>query len=128
MAGIVWCGDFADRCREYGYDGVPTGEGPEAVDVIARCIALGDLSGELAEAWEALTADTRRDYSRRWALNDLGEWVDFGAAAALMADDLREEVHADMAPCSDQAFFEAYAVRHRARFGEDFAPWAGGAW
>lgn len=58
VAGIIWDEDFAKRCRDYGWNGVPTEEGPEAVDVIARCIALSELSGELCEAWEAAGSES----------------------------------------------------------------------
>jgi hypothetical protein len=35
-----------------------------------------------------------------------------------MDDELREEVHADLAPCTEQEFFDEYARRHAERFGE----------
>lgn len=57
-----------------------------------------------------------------------GESQDYEAAVNLMDDDLREEVHADLAPCTDQQFIEEYARRHEQRFGEPFAPFAGGEW
>ncbi|MEN2980963.1 hypothetical protein P7L78_19010 [Tistrella bauzanensis] len=43
-----------------------------------------------------------------------------GADAAMMEDDLREELHAEMAPCDPQVFVDAYIAAHKARFGEDF--------
>ncbi len=49
VAGIIWDPAITALFREMGYDGIPVNEGPEAVDVIARCIALGEVSGELAE-------------------------------------------------------------------------------
>lgn len=57
-----------------------------------------------------------------------GDSRDYDAAVNLMDDDLREEVHADLAPCADQRFIEEYAKRHEQRFGEPFAPFAGGEW
>lgn len=53
---------------------------------------------------------------------------DFDAVVNLMDDDLREGVHAKLAPCTYQAFLVAYAKAHKAKFGEDFAPWVGGEW
>ena len=50
------------------------------------------------------------------------------AIVQLMDDALREELHAELAPCEDEAFLEAYAAAHLERFGEPFAPLAGGAW
>lgn len=57
-----------------------------------------------------------------------GNPVNFSAAVALMDDDLREELHEKLSPCSDQEFFEAYAKAHKEKFGEDFAPFVGGNW
>ena len=38
----------------------------------------------------------------------------------MMDDDIREELHQELAPCSEQEFFDAYCERHREVFGEDF--------
>lgn len=57
-----------------------------------------------------------------------GNPVNFSAAVALMNDELREELHAELSPCSDQEFFEAYAKAHKEKFNEDFAPFVGGIW
>lgn len=61
-------------------------------------------------------------------LNENGNLVMYRAAVAIMDDDLREELHRQLAPCSDQRFFEAYAEAHEMKFGEPFAPWVGGDW
>ena len=45
-----------------------------------------------------------------------GRLVDFRAAVNLMDDDIRESLHADMAPCDDQVFVDAYAIAHAAEF------------
>ena len=37
-----------------------------------------------------------------------------------MDDDLREELNADLAPCTEQEFFEAYAKAHEAKFGDEW--------
>lgn len=44
--------------------------------------------------------------------------VNFEAAVILMDDDIREELHMKMAPCTEQEFFEAYAKAHEEKFGE----------
>jgi hypothetical protein len=49
-----------------------------------------------------------------------GEQVDFDACVNLMDDDLRELVHRDIAPCSDQQFLDEYCKRHFDKYGEDF--------
>ena len=46
--------------------------------------------------------------------------IDYDAAVELMDDNLREEVAADLAPCTEQEFFTEYCKRHAAKFG---APW-----
>lgn len=51
-------------------------------------------------------------------INSYGIEINYNAAVELMDDELREEVHADLAPCTDQEFFDEYARRHSERFGE----------
>jgi hypothetical protein len=46
--------------------------------------------------------------------------VDYAAAVNLMDNDLREQLHASMVPCSPQEFMDAYAAAHAERFGADF--------
>ena len=50
-----------------------------------------------------------------------GKTIDFDAAVALMDDEVREDLHSKMAPCTDQEFINAYAGAHAAKFdGEEF--------
>lgn len=51
-------------------------------------------------------------------INSYGTEINYNAAVYLMDDELREEVHADLAPCTEQEFFDEYARRHAERFGE----------
>lgn len=53
-------------------------------------------------------------------INSNGTPINYDAAVALMDDDLREEVAADLAPCTEQEFFAEYCKRHAVKFG---APW-----
>ncbi len=46
--------------------------------------------------------------------------VDFDAAVNLMDDDLREQVHAELAPCTNQEFLDRYVVLHRKKYGKEF--------
>lgn len=57
-----------------------------------------------------------------------GNTIDFEAAANLMDDDIREALHSDGTDRTPTAFLAAYAIRHEEKFGEEFAPYAGGAW
>lgn len=49
-----------------------------------------------------------------------GSTADFNTCVALMDDDLREEIHADIAPCTKQQFINEYCKRHFAKYGADF--------
>lgn len=49
-----------------------------------------------------------------------GEMVDFDAAVNMMDDGIREAVHADLAPCTDQEFMDEYARRHEEKYGQSF--------
>lgn len=49
-----------------------------------------------------------------------GHDVDFDVCAILMDDELREELHMELAPCTEQEFLDAYIERHAEKFGEDF--------
>lgn len=44
----------------------------------------------------------------------------FPVAVALMDDELREAVHAELAPCSEADFLAEYMHRHGEKYGEDF--------
>ena len=57
-----------------------------------------------------------------YIINSNGTRIDFDTAVNLMDDDLREQLHAELAPCSEQEFFTAYAAAHANRFGEEWEP------
>ena len=52
--------------------------------------------------------------------NNYGVEIEWNTAVNLMDDDLREELSADLAPCTEQEFFEAYAKSHEAKFSEEW--------
>lgn len=57
--------------------------------------------------------------SKQVTLN--GKTIDFDAAVNLMDDEIREDLHNKMAPCTDQEFLDAYVQAHAAKFdGEEF--------
>ena len=43
--------------------------------------------------------------------------INYDAAGYLMDDDLREELHSLLSPCTDQEFFNAYSKAHEQKFG-----------
>lgn len=47
--------------------------------------------------------------------------VDFEAAVNLMDDEIREALHAELAPCTEQEFFDAYCKAHAEKYSEEFA-------
>lgn len=53
-------------------------------------------------------------------MNCYGVEIDFDVAVMMMDDEIREEVHADLAPCTDQEFFNEYCKRHEVKYGEEF--------
>lgn len=54
--------------------------------------------------------------------NEYGILIDFDIAVSLMDDDIRERVHYELAPCTDQEFFDRYCRYHIEKFGDDFQP------
>ena len=44
----------------------------------------------------------------------------FEAAAELMDDEIREQIHADLAPCTEEEFLAEYCRRHEKKYGEQF--------
>lgn len=55
-------------------------------------------------------------------VNEHGIEINFYIAVCMIDDGLREEIHRDISPCSDQEFFNAYAAVHLQRFGEEWEP------
>lgn len=53
-------------------------------------------------------------------INKSGTQINYDAAVQLMDDDLREELHAQLAPCTEQEFFSAYEAAHAEKFGEEW--------
>lgn len=57
---------------------------------------------------------------RKMVVNEYGVEVDFEVAVMYMDDEIREEIHNELAPCTDQEFFDEYAKRHEEKFGEEW--------
>lgn len=53
-------------------------------------------------------------------INGEGTEINYDAAVMHMDDDLREELNYELAPCTEQEFFTAYAKRHEEKFGEEW--------
>lgn len=52
--------------------------------------------------------------------NEFGVEINFDAAVNLMDDEIREMLHEEIAPCTEQEFFDAYCKAHEDRFGEEW--------
>lgn len=50
--------------------------------------------------------------------NTYGTEINYEAAVELMDDEICEELSAELAPCTEQEFFTAYAKAHTEKFGE----------
>jgi len=83
------------------------------------------LWGEDANEETMLTEDDIEMIARGWD-KDVEDVIDqlepynFDSAVELMDDDLREELHEELAPCSDARFMWEYCKRHQEKFGEAF--------
>ncbi len=44
----------------------------------------------------------------------------YNVAVNMMDDEIREELHRELAPCTDEEFLKAYMEAHEAKFGEEF--------
>ena len=62
---------------------------------------------------------------------DVTEWNDvlaevgmtkaqFDLAVSLMDDEIREKIHMELAPCTEEEFLEAYKAAHKKKYGEEF--------
>lgn len=52
--------------------------------------------------------------------NQHGNWINFTTAVFLMDDEIREQIHNEFAPCTEQEFFDAYCAAHATAYGEEF--------
>lgn len=94
----------------------------------------GDVRRELGidadEDWNSdrtITAIDNSIYQDFSSREDATKWIDevlleenFDSIVALMEDDIREAIHAKLAPCSKAEFLRAYEKAHLERFGEPF--------
>lgn len=53
-------------------------------------------------------------------INKNGTQINYNIAVSLMDDEIREELHARLTPCTDQEFFSAYEIAHAEKFGREW--------
>lgn len=51
-------------------------------------------------------------------INQYGKPLNFDSAVNLMDDDIREQLNDELAPCTNQVFFDAYVKAHAEKFSE----------
>lgn len=117
-SALIYNGDIAERLcspselkKTRNGDRLPNSR-EEWLDVQAR--ALHQAANRVIKAYRAALI------ASNLVINPYGLEIDWDAAGALMDDDIREEVHAELAPCTPQAFFDRYCQLHAERYGE---PW-----
>lgn len=53
-------------------------------------------------------------------INKCGTSINFDVAVTLMDEQLKEEIHNEIAPCTEQSFFNEYERRHEKKYGEEW--------
>lgn len=53
-------------------------------------------------------------------MNSNGTEVEYRVAETMMDNSIREELHRELAPTTEQEFFAAYAKKHEEVFGEEW--------
>lgn len=83
-----------------------------ADDVIRWC----DRGYQAGVSYATIVEDEAR-------LNQLAaSYADYEAAVNMMYDEICEQLHNELAPCSDHDYLLAYAKAHQERFGEVWEP------
>ena len=52
--------------------------------------------------------------------NKNGTVIDYEMAVTAMDDEKREDLHSELAPCTEQEFFTRYEKEHELKFGEEW--------
>lgn len=53
-------------------------------------------------------------------INMNGTEINYEAAVELMDDEIRESLHFEIAPCTEQEFFTSYEKAHAEKYGEEW--------
>lgn len=56
----------------------------------------------------------------KYIIDQNGNKIDYEAAVSLMDDNICEELHGEIAPCTDQEFYDAYCEQHKEVYKEEF--------
>lgn len=55
-----------------------------------------------------------------YIINSNDVMIDFDLAVNYMDDEIRGTLHNEIAPCSEQKFFNSYCEKHFEKYGEQF--------
>jgi len=129
-AAVGWLKDFNDSSESF-YMHVDTG----SVDTYENWVSTID-EDELTKGQtrEEKMNDYIRDNTFVEVVKGASGWIDADKAvtvngeiyniddiAIYMDNDIREKLHAELAPCEPQKFVDRYAEEHKEKFGETFA-------
>ena len=106
--------DFLDG--QPTWDNVPT----DAYDQLADLCGVGYTEEDGPDTLMDRCAAALEQQASQYVQDEDGRTVDYAAAVELMDDDLREQLHREMAPCTNQEFYDAYVKAHAAKYGEKF--------
>ena len=81
---------------------------------------LGQNAEIAAERLREIDAKDEYYTYKQAVINKNGCEINFDAAVEMMDDNIRERLHSQMSPCSDQSFFSAYEKEHEKTHGEEF--------
>lgn len=84
-----------------------------------NCIKLNkECKGTTNPAWIACVYKKNEETN---VINKYGVKVDYYIAVDFMEDDeLREQLHIQLVPCTEQEFFDAYAKAYEDKYGEEW--------
>jgi hypothetical protein len=95
---------------------------PEEIKDIVRDLTLGYAEEEKAkEEMLDIFRSSAESYLEDKIRTEDGGMYDYDDVIGLMDDEIREELHHKLAPCTNQVFFDAYVSAHSEKFGENFA-------
>lgn len=58
ISDLIWDEEITELFDMHGYDSIPMEKGPEAIDVILRCFALCEVSGDLEDYFNILKRES----------------------------------------------------------------------
>lgn len=130
--------EFIDLVRDMAQDcsiddNCGASESLEPFPTYEQVVKVADNLEEMAtkrvhEMYEALKEIVREcvQIVSVWAENECEDeqtnrvQTSWDAIAELMDDEIREQVHAELAPCTEEEFFARYCELHEQKYGEEF--------